>query len=193
VHPIDDRLGFARKPGDAGIEAYPIQTPWWREAGFEPSVPRKGRGVGSKQLPCYSEPQITCRTGLPVNSRSISRRATVLISLHGASTDPTQHRSECTPSSPASGCWPLHTGAMRAASISAMTFRCQRSGRRWTGYAPDCSGIVRLGSTVAGFRPHWESTPKPSKDVPTCSTDDIRSTARAWLVGPQAGEQTSSW
>ena len=62
-----------------------------------------------------------------------------------------------------------------------------------TGYAPDCSGIVRLGSTVAGFRPHWESTPKPSKDVPTCSTDDIRSTARAWLVGPQAGEQTSSW
>jgi len=33
-------------------------------------------------------------------------------------------------------------GARRAASISAMTFRRQRSGRRWTGYAPDCSGIV---------------------------------------------------
>jgi hypothetical protein len=99
----------------------------------------------------------------------------------------------------------VHTQLARE-RLLAPTYRCQARGvdirddfptptlgPTRTGYASDCSGIVRLGSTVAGFRPHWESTPKPSKDVPTCSTDDIRSTARAWLVGPQAGEQTSSW
>ena len=79
----------------------------------------------------------------------------------------------------------VHTQLARE-RLLAPTYRCQARGvdirddfptptlgPTRTGYASDCSGIVRLGSTVAGFRPHWESTPKPSKDVPTCSTEHL--------------------
>src|SRR5436309_3949361 len=85
-------------PRSAPVEWRPIRrTSGWFEpeklggdAMTEKTV-RRHRARGARYLPDgegsgWRRPQLTCMTALPLNSRSISRRATVPISLHGVST-----------------------------------------------------------------------------------------------------------